>query len=70
MLCLRVALGKPQAVVSKEQIKEMEAEKVETEEQTKLRTTKSKIDSLPRDLSNADDYNPGDNLNAIQIHLE
>ncbi|KAG5537773.1 hypothetical protein RHGRI_025026 [Rhododendron griersonianum] len=51
-------LGKPQAIISKEAAKEMEADQEETKEAPRLRTNRSKkIDSLPRSLSAADANN-------------
>ncbi|KAA8541752.1 hypothetical protein F0562_022904 [Nyssa sinensis] len=50
-------LGKPQAIISKEAAKEMEANQEETKESPRLRTTRSKRDSLPRSLSAADGNN-------------
>lgn len=51
-------LGKPQAVISKEAAREMEADQEETMEAPRLRTNRSKkIESLPRSLSAADANN-------------
>lgn len=50
-------LGKPQAIISKEQAKEMETGHDETNETPRLRTTKSKKESLHRSLSEADGNN-------------
>ncbi|KAK4482015.1 hypothetical protein RD792_012931 [Penstemon davidsonii] len=50
-------LGKPQAIISKEQAKEMESSNEETNETPRLRTTRSRKDSLPRSLSAADGNN-------------
>ncbi|KAK9282203.1 hypothetical protein L1049_005115 [Liquidambar formosana] len=49
--------GKPQAIMSEEAASEMEANQEETKEQPRLRTYKSKKDSLPRSLSSADGNN-------------
>ncbi|KAF7135728.1 hypothetical protein RHSIM_Rhsim08G0227200 [Rhododendron simsii] len=58
LLCNEIALGKPQAIISKEAAKEMEADQEETKEAPRLRTNRSKkIDSLPRSLSAADANN-------------
>ncbi|CAL5361309.1 unnamed protein product [Camellia sinensis] len=42
--------GKPQAIISKETVGEMEADQEETKETPRLRTNRSKIDSVPRSL--------------------
>ncbi|KAL7162523.1 hypothetical protein ACSBR2_042921 [Camellia fascicularis] len=49
--------GKPQAIISKETAGEMEADQEETKEAPRLRTNRSKIDSVPRSLSAADGNN-------------
>ncbi|KAK9281909.1 hypothetical protein L1049_004817 [Liquidambar formosana] len=51
------APGNPQAIISEEAASEMEANQEETKEQPRLRTYKSKKDSLPRSLSSADGNN-------------
>ncbi|KAL0425027.1 UNVERIFIED_CONTAM: ABC transporter G family member 36 [Sesamum radiatum] len=50
-------LGKPQAIISKEQAREMEAEQEDTDGTPRLKTTKSKKDSLPRSLTSSDGNN-------------
>lgn len=50
-------LGKPQAIISKEQAREMEIGHEETDDAPRLRTTKSKKDSLPHSLSASDGNN-------------
>ncbi|KAK4410533.1 ABC transporter G family member 42, partial [Sesamum angolense] len=50
-------LGKPQAIISKEQAGEMEAEQEDTDGTPRLKTTKSKKDSLPRSLTSSDGNN-------------
>uniref|UniRef100_A0A5B6YTB6 Putative Pleiotropic drug resistance protein 12 n=1 Tax=Davidia involucrata TaxID=16924 RepID=A0A5B6YTB6_DAVIN len=50
-------LGKPQAIISEEAAKEMEDDHEETMEAPRLKTTRSKRDSLPRSLSAADGNN-------------
>ncbi|KAK6153626.1 hypothetical protein DH2020_013265 [Rehmannia glutinosa] len=50
-------LGKPQAIISKEQAREMETNHEEMDDAPRLRTTKSKKDSLPRSLSSDDGNN-------------
>ncbi|CAK9174554.1 unnamed protein product [Ilex paraguariensis] len=50
-------LGKPQAIISKEQAREMEEDHEETKEAPRLRTTKSKRKSFSRSLSAADGNN-------------
>ncbi|KAI8529594.1 hypothetical protein RHMOL_Rhmol12G0237000 [Rhododendron molle] len=47
-------LGKPQAIISKETAREMEADTEETKEAPRLRTTRLKIGSLPRSLTAAE----------------
>ncbi|KAA8540358.1 hypothetical protein F0562_024723 [Nyssa sinensis] len=51
------APGKPQAIISKEAAMEMEANQEETNEAPRIKTTRSKRDSLPRSLSAADGNN-------------
>ncbi|PSS07401.1 ABC transporter G family member 36 like [Actinidia chinensis var. chinensis] len=50
-------LGKPQAIISKETAREMEADQDETKEEPRLRPNRSKTDSLPRSLSATDGNN-------------
>ncbi|KAL0429862.1 UNVERIFIED_CONTAM: ABC transporter G family member 36 [Sesamum radiatum] len=50
-------LGKPQAIISKEQAKEMEEEQEDTDGTPRLKTIKSKKDSLPRSLTSSDGNN-------------
>ncbi|KAL0463859.1 UNVERIFIED_CONTAM: ABC transporter G family member 36 [Sesamum latifolium] len=50
-------LGKPQAIISKEQAREMEAEQEDTDGTPRLKTTKSKKESLPRSLTSNDGNN-------------
>ncbi|GFZ04195.1 pleiotropic drug resistance 7 [Actinidia rufa] len=50
-------LGKPQAIISKETAREMEADQEETKEEPRLRLNRSKNDSLPRSLSATDGNN-------------
>ncbi|KAL6996416.1 transcription factor, partial [Sarracenia purpurea var. burkii] len=50
-------LGKPQAIISKEAAREMEADREETEEAPRFRTNRSKIESVPRSLSAANRNN-------------
>ncbi|KAF8400894.1 hypothetical protein HHK36_014197 [Tetracentron sinense] len=47
-------LGKPQAIISEEVANEMEANQEETKEELRLKTTRSKRDSVPRSLSASD----------------
>lgn len=49
------ALGKPQAIISKEQAKEMETDFGDDE--PRLRPTRSKNDAFPRSLSSKDGNN-------------
>ncbi|XP_073041840.1 ABC transporter G family member 36-like [Primulina eburnea] len=50
-------LGKPQAIIPKEQATEMEMGHEKTEDEPRLKTTKSKKDSFPRSLSATDGNN-------------
>ncbi|GFY97083.1 pleiotropic drug resistance 1 [Actinidia rufa] len=50
-------LGKPQAIISKEAAREIEADLQETKEAPRLRTNRSKIDSLSQSLSATDKNN-------------
>ncbi|XP_058192549.1 ABC transporter G family member 29-like isoform X2 [Rhododendron vialii] len=50
-------LGKPQAIISKETAREMEADTEETKEAQRLRTTRMKLGLLPRSLTAADGSN-------------
>lgn len=52
-----LALGKPQAIISKETASEMEANQEETQETPRLRTVTSKREKLPKNLSAADGNN-------------
>ncbi|KAL3618291.1 transcription factor [Castilleja foliolosa] len=47
-------LGKPQAIISKEQAREMENEQDDDDDTPRIRTTKSRIDSFRRSLSTDD----------------
>ncbi|KAF5932025.1 hypothetical protein HYC85_028196 [Camellia sinensis] len=55
--------GKPQAIISKETAGEMEADQEETKEAPRLRTNRSKIDSVPRSLYATD----GNNSREMEI---
>ncbi|GFY97082.1 pleiotropic drug resistance 7 [Actinidia rufa] len=50
-------IGKPQAIISKEAAREMEADQEETKEAPRIRINRSKIDSLPQSLSSTDGNN-------------
>lgn len=56
-------LGKPQAVISKETAREIEADQEETKEPPRLRTTRSKRETFPRSLS----ANDGNNTREMAI---
>ncbi|PSS17958.1 ABC transporter G family member 36 like [Actinidia chinensis var. chinensis] len=56
LMCLN-PLGKPQAIISKEAAREMEADQEENKEAPRIRTNRSKIDSLPQSLSSSDGNN-------------
>ncbi|KAL2234771.1 UNVERIFIED_CONTAM: ABC transporter G family member 36 [Sesamum indicum] len=50
-------LGKPQAIISKEQAREMEVEQEDTDGTPRLKTTKSKKNSFSRSLTSSDGNN-------------
>ncbi|KAK3018922.1 hypothetical protein RJ639_003519 [Escallonia herrerae] len=52
-----LALGKPQAIISKETAMEMETDQEETKEEPRLKISRSTRDSLSRSLSSADGNN-------------
>lgn len=56
-----LALGKPQAVISKETAAEMEANQEDSKETPRLRTSASKRDKFPKSLSAADGNNTSNN---------
>lgn len=60
------ALGKPQAIISKEQAREMEKELI-GDDAPRLRPTKSKNDSFPRALSSRDGNNTCKIIKLIEL---
>lgn len=51
------AIGKPQAIINEEMADEMEMIPEETKEEPRLKTTRSKIDAIPRSLIKGDGNN-------------
>lgn len=69
ILVIFIALGKPQAVISEEAAKDMEAEQNYSKEEHRISIGQLKSNSSPRSLSAADGNNTSKKLCSISLPI-